>query len=148
MFGGEVKAYLKISIPFFYRIERNLVRFQSFSLTFIALGLMITLVMSNSHIVEVKEFADDSGDVYIEIPTEVMEGLGWKEDDDLKFLPQRNGSMMIKKVKLETVELDFDDCELFKYMQLAHAQGISFNQLCENALSDAITKAGFENECG
>jgi hypothetical protein len=36
------------------------------------------------------------------------------------------------------VELNFDDDELFKYMQLAHKKGISFNQLCNEALGDHL----------
>jgi len=104
--------------------------------------------MDNSHLLEVKELEDDSGDSYMEIPPVLLKKLDWNEGDDLKFLPQPNGSIIIKKVNLETVELDFDEGELFKYMQMAHDQGISFNDLCGNALNEAIIKAQFENECG
>ena len=41
---------------------------------------------------------------------------------------------------METVELDFDDEELFKYMQLAHEKNMSFNQLVEEALTDVIER--------
>jgi hypothetical protein len=46
------------------------------------------------------------------------------------------------KAKMETVELelDFDQEELFEYMQLAHKKNISFNQLIEEALTDLIER--------
>tara|TARA_Y100000310_G_C20338986_1_gene648886 strand:+ start:87 stop:401 length:315 start_codon:yes stop_codon:yes gene_type:complete len=104
--------------------------------------------MDHTHSVEVKELNDGSGDTYIEFPPELLNKLGWKEGDDLRFEPKKNGSIRVKKVNLETIELDFDEDELFKYMQIAHDQGISFNEFCENALKEVITKAEFENECG
>lgn len=42
------------------------------------------------------------------------------------------------KVKCETIELDFDDEELLKYMMLAHEENITFNELCERALKAKI----------
>ena len=33
-----------------------------------------------------------------------------------------------------------DEDELFKYMQMAHDQGTSFNEFCEKALKEVITK--------
>lgn len=74
-----------------------------------------------------------SGDLFFTIPDEMLERLGWKEGDDLKF-EERNGSVMIKKVKYENVELEFDDDELFRYMKFAHEIGVSFNELCESAI--------------
>ena len=103
--------------------------------------------MDYNHLVEVKELDDGSGDAYIEIPPQLLNKLNWKEGDDLKFNPQKDGSISIEKVDLETVELDFDENALFKYMQMAHEQGISFNELCENALKEAIAKMEFEDEC-
>jgi hypothetical protein len=108
---------------------------------------MILTNMEYNHTVDIKELGDGSGDAYIEFPPELINKLGWKEGDDLRFDPQGNGSIRVKKITLESVKLDFDDEELFKYMQIAHNQGISFNELCENALKDAITKAEFEDEC-
>lgn len=78
-----------------------------------------------------KETAD--GDLFFTIPDEVLERLGWKEGDDLKF-EERNGSVLIRKVKYESVELEFNDEELLKYMMVAHELGITFNQLCEDAI--------------
>jgi len=104
--------------------------------------------MDNTHIAEVKEMEDGSGDFYLEFPSFLFEKMNWKEGDDLKFIPRKNGSFIIKKVKYETIELDFDDEELFKYMQLAHNKGQSFNVLVEEALGEMINKAEFESECG
>ena len=74
-----------------------------------------------------------NGDLFFTIPDDVLERLGWKEGDDLKF-EERNGSVLIRKVKYESVELEFDDEELLKYMKFAHESGITFNQLCEDAI--------------
>ena len=57
--------------------------------------------------------------------------------DELKFIPQEE-AFIIKKVKYETIELDFDDEELLKYMMLAHEENITFNELCERALKAKI----------
>lgn len=78
-----------------------------------------------------KETTD--GDLFFTIPDEILERLGWKEGDDLKF-EERNGSVLIRKVKYENVQLEFDDKELLKYMTYAHEQNITFNQLCEYAI--------------
>ena len=63
----------------------------------------------------------------------MLERLGWKEGDDLKF-EDRNGSVLIRKVKYESVELEFNDEQLLKYMKFAHEKGITFNELCEEAI--------------
>tara|TARA_B100002019_G_scaffold257594_1_gene241767 strand:- start:5085 stop:5366 length:282 start_codon:yes stop_codon:yes gene_type:complete len=78
-----------------------------------------------------KETTD--GDLFFTIPDDVLERLGWKEGDDLKF-EERNGSVLIRKVKYESVELEFDDKELLKYMTCAHEQNITFNEFCERAI--------------
>jgi AbrB family looped-hinge helix DNA binding protein len=78
-----------------------------------------------------KETSD--GDLFFTIPNDVLERLGWKEGDDLKF-EEKNGSVLIRKVKYESVELEFDDEQLLKYMMVAHEKGITFNELCEEAI--------------
>ena len=78
-----------------------------------------------------KETTD--GDLFFTIPDEVLERLGWQEGDDLKF-EERNGSVFIRKVKYESVELEFNDKELLKYMTCAHEQNITFNEFCERAI--------------
>lgn len=74
-----------------------------------------------------------NGDLFFTIPDEMLERLGWKEGDDLKF-EDRNGSVLIRKVKYENIQLEFDDKELLKYMMIAHEKGITFNELCEEAI--------------
>jgi len=95
--------------------------------------------MSETYSVSVQE-DPKSKDLFFELPPELMEGLGWKTGDDLKWDETDNGGFRLKKVKMETVELDFDDEELFKYMQLAHEKNMSFNQLVEEALTDVIER--------
>ena len=82
-----------------------------------------------------KETTD--GDLFFTIPDEMLNRLGWKEGDDLKF-EDRNGSVLIRKVKYESVELEFDDEELLKYMKFAHEKGITFNELCEQAIKTKL----------
>ena len=82
-----------------------------------------------------KETSD--GDLFFTIPDEMLNRLGWKEGDDLKF-EDRNGSVLIRKVKYESVELEFDDEELLKYMKFAHEKGITFNELCEEAIKTKL----------
>ena len=78
-----------------------------------------------------------NGDLFFTIPDEMLDRLGWKEGDDLKF-EDRNGSVFIRKVKYESVELEFDDEELLKYMKFAHEKGITFNELCEEAIKTKL----------
>lgn len=82
-----------------------------------------------------KETTD--GDLFFTIPDEMLERLGWKEGDDLKF-EDKDGSVFIRKVKYESVELEFNDKELLKYMIFAHDKGITFNELCEEAIQSKI----------
>ncbi len=83
----------------------------------------------------VKENFD--GELYFRLPDDLMERLGWEVGDELKFIPQDEG-FIIKKVKHETIELDFDEEELLKYMMFAHEQGITFNELCERAVKEKL----------
>ena len=91
---------------------------------------------------EVKESFD--GELYFRLPDDLLDRLGWKEGDDLKFIPQ-DEAFIIKKVKYETIELDFDDEELLKYMQFAHEKNITFNELCEEAIQEKIEKIDEDN---
>lgn len=81
--------------------------------------------------IELKETPE--GELFFRIPDDALERLGWKEGDDLKF-EERDGAVLIRKIKYESVELEFDDEELLKYMMVAHESGITFNQLCEDAI--------------
>tara|TARA_R110002153_G_scaffold61567_2_gene166078 strand:+ start:255 stop:572 length:318 start_codon:yes stop_codon:yes gene_type:complete len=86
---------------------------------------------------EVKESVD--GELYFRLPDDLLKRLGWEVGDDLKFIPQGE-AIIIKKVKYETIELDFDEEELAKYMMCAHEQNLSFNEFIEQALEEVIKK--------
>ena len=86
---------------------------------------------------ELKLKETTNGDLFFTIPDDALERLGWEEGDDLKF-EERNGSVLIRKVKYESVELEFDDEELLKYMKFAHEKGITFNELCEEAIKTKL----------
>jgi len=93
--------------------------------------------MSETYSVSVQE-DPKSKDLFFELPSELMEGLGWKTGDDLKWDETDNGGFKLTKVKMETVELDFDDEELFKYMQMAHDRNQSFNEFVADALTEIL----------
>ena len=91
--------------------------------------------------IELKE--TDNGELFFRIPEETLNRLGWKEGDDLKF-EERKGAVLIRKVKYENIELEFDDKELLKYMMVAHEKGITFNELCEEASKAKLDESGIE----
>ena len=84
---------------------------------------------------EVKESVD--GELYFRLPDDVLNRLGWKEGDEIKFT-EKDGGFVLTKVKYETIELDFNDEELLKYMMCAHKEGVSFNDWIENVLEEFI----------
>ena len=84
---------------------------------------------------EVKE--NIYGELYFDLPDELLNRLGWKEGDDIKFVEQ-DGGFLIKKVKYESVELDFDKEDLLNYMTYAHNENITFNELCEQAIKEKL----------
>ena len=90
--------------------------------------------MSHGYIIEIKEREDPEGNLFIEIPPILLNKLCGKEGDEVKFTTTPEGSIQVRKVKMETVELNFSDDELFKYMRLAHEMGMSLNELCAEAL--------------
>tara|TARA_B110000495_G_C23016031_1_gene601833 strand:- start:1921 stop:2223 length:303 start_codon:yes stop_codon:yes gene_type:complete len=79
-------------------------------------------------------------DLFVELPPELLENLGWKTGDDVKWEETKEGGFILKKVKYETIELDFDDGELFKYMQMAHDRNQSFNEFVADALTERIER--------
>jgi|TARA_R110000765_G_scaffold249685_1_gene351391 bifunctional DNA-binding transcriptional regulator/antitoxin component of YhaV-PrlF toxin-antitoxin module len=81
---------------------------------------------------------NSDGELFFEIPPDLLDYLDWEKGDDLKFTDHKNGVITIKKVKYETIELDFDDEELLKYMKLAHDKGMSFNEWVEYSLKQII----------
>jgi bifunctional DNA-binding transcriptional regulator/antitoxin component of YhaV-PrlF toxin-antitoxin module len=100
--------------------------------------------MSEKYLIEVQQVDE----CFIEIPPELLEKVGWGVGDNIKFDIKKDGSIHLKKVELESVELEFDDDELLKIMMMAHERGETFNGFCENALAEVIKKSEFEDECG
>jgi bifunctional DNA-binding transcriptional regulator/antitoxin component of YhaV-PrlF toxin-antitoxin module len=86
---------------------------------------------------ELKLQETDDGELFFNIPDDVLERLGWEEGDDIKFVEQDNG-FLLKKVRYESVELDFDKEDLLNYMTYAHFKNITFNELCEQAIKEKL----------
>ena len=84
---------------------------------------------------EVKENID--GELYFDLPDELLNRLGWEEGDDVKFV-EKDGGFLIKKITYESVELDFDKEDLLNYMTYAHFKNITFNELCEQAIKEKL----------
>ena len=93
--------------------------------------------MSKTYEIEIQK-DQDTNDLFFELPPVLMEKLGWKPGDDLKWEETENGGFRCRKIKYETVELDFDDEELFKYMQIAQKRGQSFDEFVNEALNEVI----------
>jgi antitoxin component of MazEF toxin-antitoxin module len=91
--------------------------------------------MSKITQIEIQDNSD--GELFFEIPPALLEDLGWEEGDEVK-IDNKNGSFNIKKVKYETIELDFDDEELLEYMKHAHEKGMSFNEWVQHSLEEII----------
>ena len=92
--------------------------------------------MAEIYQVEVQKNEQD--ELFVELPSELIENLGWNTGDDVKWEETDDGGFRLKKVKYETVELDFDDEELFKYMQMAHDRNQSFNEFVADALTEIL----------
>ena len=86
---------------------------------------------------ELKLQETEDGELFFNIPDDVLERLGWEEGDEIKIVEQ-DGGFLLKKVKYESVEFDINKEDLLLYMQLAHRENITFNQLCENAIKEKI----------
>ena len=96
--------------------------------------------------IEIQE--NSSGELFFEMPPSLLKYMGWKEGDSIKFTDNKDGSFSIKKAKYSTIELDFSDEELLKYMTYAHEKGMTFNELAQEAVKEMLDKEDFENECG
>ncbi len=91
-----------------------------------------------SEIYKVHVQKNEQDELFIELPSELVGNLGWNTGDDVKWEKTEGGGFRLKKVKYETVELDFDDDELFKYMQLAHERNQSFNEFVADTLNTIV----------
>ena len=87
------------------------------------------------HTLQVKE---TPGELYFELPDDMLDRLGWEEGDELSFEDKGNGTFMITKVRMVDVELEFSDEELFKYMKHAHEQGCSLSEWFNRILKQAL----------
>ena len=93
--------------------------------------------MSKTYEIEIQN-DDETGDAFFELPPVLMNNLGWKPGDELKWEETENGGFRCRKIKYETVELDFDDEEYFKFLKFAHERNMSFNELVEESVNEAI----------
>ena len=100
--------------------------------------------------IEIQE--DSLGELFFEMPPSLLKYMGWGVGDSIKFSDNKDGSFSINKVKYSTIELDFSDDELLKYMTYAHLKGITFNELVENSVKEMLEedkkREQFEGECG
>ena len=101
--------------------------------------------MSKTYEVEIQE-DQDTKDLFFELPPSLMKNLGWNPGDDLKWEETENGGFSCRKIKYETVELDFDDEEYFKFLRFAHENNMSFNELVEESVKEAMKNNEKENE--
>ncbi|MAF24470.1 hypothetical protein CL634_02690 [bacterium] len=93
--------------------------------------------MSTVYNIELKHI-DQSDNICLSFPDELMDEMGWVPGDDLKFIDHKDGSFSVKKINYETVELELDDEELFKYMQKAHELGMSFNEFVVHVIEEHL----------
>mgnify|MGYP001584638173 CR=1 FL=1 len=81
----------------------------------------------------------DDGEMFFKLPDDLLNRLEWKEGDELKFV-ERDGGFLIKKLKYESVQLEFDEDELFKYMMKSHEMNITFNEFIELAIKSVFSE--------
>ena len=94
--------------------------------------------MVNTFEVEVQTDTE-TNELFFEIPPELLKNLGWKTGDDLKWEETDNG-VFLRKVKYETVELELEDEDYIRYLKYAHENNMSFSELAEKAVKEAINK--------
>lgn len=93
--------------------------------------------MSNLYEVNIQE-DKQTKDLFFELPPVLMKNLGWKPGDELKWEETEDGGFRCRKIKYETVELDFDDEEYFKFLRFAHENNMSFDELVEESVKEAM----------
>ena len=84
---------------------------------------------------------NEDGELYFDIPEEVLSRLDWKAEDDLDFHDNHDGTFMLTKVVRTSMELEFTEKELNKYMMCAHEEDLSLNKWIEKVL-----KIGLKSE--
>lgn len=88
-----------------------------------------------THTLEVKE--NEHGEPCIIFPPKLLNDLNWSEGDTLRFT-EHGDSIEVRKVNLSTVDLDFTDEELFRYMKMAHERGQTLDEFVEDAIVGVI----------
>ena len=83
----------------------------------------------------------ETDESFLKFPA-LLENLGWKTGDDLKWEETDEG-VFLRKVKYETVELELEEEDYVKYLKYAHENNMSFNELAEKAVKEAMEN---ENE--
>tara|TARA_B100000900_G_C20504582_1_gene685271 strand:+ start:562 stop:870 length:309 start_codon:yes stop_codon:yes gene_type:complete len=99
--------------------------------------------MSKTYEVEIQKDTEND-DLFFEIPPELLKNLDWKTGDDLKWEETDEG-VFVRKVKYETVELELEEEEYVKYLKYAHENNMSFNELAEKAVKEAMENNEEEN---
>ena len=99
--------------------------------------------MSKTYEVEIQKDTE-TDDLFFEIPPELLKNLDWKTGDDLKWEETDEG-VFVRKVKYETVELELEEEEYVKYLKYAHENNMSFNELAEKAVKEAMENNEEEN---
>ncbi len=77
---------------------------------------------------------NEAGELYFEIPQEVLSRLNWKAEDDLDFHDNHDGTFTLTKVVRKNLELEFTEKELNRYMLQAHEENMSLNRWIEKVL--------------
>ena len=85
----------------------------------------------------VKETPD--GELYFNIPDDLLDRLGWKEGDDIEFV-EKDGGFILTKVRYENVELELEDETFTGVAKLAHENDITFNKQIELIMKEFIDK--------
>lgn len=98
--------------------------------------------MSKTYEVEIK--TDElSGELFFDLPEGMMKKLDWKPGDDLKWEETDEG-FRCRKVNYKNVEIELEEEDYVKYLKYAHDNNMSFNELAETAVKEAMNKN--ENE--
>jgi len=74
----------------------------------------------------------------LKIPQHVIDHMKIDPGDQLCVEHDTNGDVLITSVKYETVDIEFDQHDLMKYMLIAHERNITLNQLIEQAIEDKM----------
>jgi len=84
------------------------------------------------------EVKEKEGELYIEIPGDMMDRLGWKNSDDFEWIDNKDGTFTLTKTSKVDVELEFTEEELYKYMLHAHERGLSLNAWIESVMKEFV----------